>query len=177
MKRIGAVMVRDVVAIDPSASVLDAANRMREANVGLLPIVENGQLRAVLTDRDLVVRALARRADPRATAAIECATREPTTAQPDWDVDEALHVMARDQIGRLPVVDDDGQLVGVVTFGSILLRGEQDREAVDAARHVSRRAARRPETSAAPSPAAPLGRRSDGGPRRPRRARRSARRS
>jgi signal-transduction protein with cAMP-binding, CBS, and nucleotidyltransferase domain len=142
-------MVQDVVTIDPSASVVEAANRMRETNVGMLPIVENGRLRAVLTDRDLVVRAIARQADLTGTRAVECATEQPITAKPDWDIDDALEAMAREQVGRLPVVDDQGRLVGVVTLGSIVLRGDQDKRALETAREVSRRAAKRPQARAA----------------------------
>jgi CBS domain-containing protein len=152
MTKISAVMVQDVVTIDPSASVVEAANRMRETNVGMLPIVEDGQLRAVLTDRDLVVRAIARQVDPTGTRAVECATEQPITAQPDWDIDDALKVMAREQVGRLPVVDDGGQLVGVVTLGSIVLRGDQDKRALEAAREGSRRAAKQSEARAATRP-------------------------
>jgi CBS domain-containing protein len=57
------VMVRDVIAVDPSASLAEAAQLMRQANVGILPVVEDGQVCGVITDRDLVVRALAADAD------------------------------------------------------------------------------------------------------------------
>jgi CBS domain-containing protein len=148
MKKIGDVMVQDLVTIDPSVSVVDAANRMREKNIGMLPILEHGRLRAVLTDRDLVVRAVAQQMDLTGTRAIECATEQPITARPDWDVDEALDVMAREQLGRLPVIDDEGRLVGVVTLASLTLRGGQDTRALDTAKQVSRRAAKRPEARA-----------------------------
>jgi CBS domain-containing protein len=161
MKRIEDVMVRDVVTIDPSASVVDAANRMREANVGMLPIVEEGSLRAVLTDRDLVVRALARGGDPASMRAIECATPEPLAAQPDWDVDDALEVMGREQVGRLPVVDTEGHLVGIVTLGSLILRGGEEGETMAAAKRVSERAAKRPP-SAEDEPTRKAGRRGSG---------------
>jgi CBS domain-containing protein len=144
MKKISDVMVRDVVTIDTSASLVDAANTMRETNVGMLPIVEDGRLRAVLTDRDLVVRAVAEQADLTATRAVECATAEPVSARPDWTVDRALEVMAREQVGRLPVVDDEGRLVGIVTLGSLVLRGQQDARTLETAKQVSRRAAKRP---------------------------------
>jgi CBS domain-containing protein len=144
MKKISDVMVRDLVTIDTSASLVYAANTMRETNVGMLPIVDGDRLRAVLTDRDLVVRAVARQADLTTTRAVECATEQPLTARPDWTVDRALEVMAREQVGRLPVVDDEGRLVGIVTLGSLVLRGQQDTRALETAKQVSRRAAKRP---------------------------------
>jgi CBS-domain-containing membrane protein len=118
----------------------------------MLPIVEDDRLRGVLTDRDLVVRAVAQQMDLTRTRAIECATEQPITAQPDWDVDEALKLMAREQLGRLPIVDDDGRLVGVVTLASLTLRGGQEARALDTAKQVSRRAAKRPEPRSAKRP-------------------------
>ncbi len=141
-------MVGRVVAVEPSASLVDAADKMREANVGMLPIVEDGRVRGVLTDRDLVIRGMARNLDPAATRVVECATEEPVCAEPDWDIDECLQVMAREQVGRLPVVDHERQLVGVVTLSSLVLRGEDERRALQTARRVSQRAAKR-----APEPA------------------------
>lgn len=137
MKKIEDVMVRDVVTIGPSASVADAAKTMRERNVGMLPIITEDGLRGVLTDRDLVVRALARDVDPGSTRAIDCATLEPVAAQPDWDIDDALELMERQQVGRLPVVDDDGRLVGVVTLGSLMLRSGEDGRTMEAAKRLS----------------------------------------
>lgn len=133
------VMVRDVVAIDPSASLTEAAQLMREANIGILPVVEDGQVCGVITDRDLVVRALAVGADLASTPVGECATGDPVVAHPDWDLDQAMDAMARAQIGRLPVIDDDNTLAGMVTLGSLALRSKKDKETLAAAKAVSRR--------------------------------------
>ncbi len=97
------VMVRDVIAIDPSASLAEAAQLMRQANVGILPVVEDGQVCGVITDRDLVVRAIAVGADLTSTPVGECATGDPVVAHPDWNLDQAMDAMARAQIGRLPL--------------------------------------------------------------------------
>ncbi len=136
------VMVRDVVTIDASETLVEAAERMREANVGILPVIQAGALRGVLTDRDLVVRAIAREADPRTTRVGDCATVEPFVAHADWDVDQALELMARHQVGRLPVVDAEGRPIGIVTLSSLALRSRQDDEALSAAKEISRRSAR-----------------------------------
>ena len=135
-------MVKDVVTIEPSASLVDAATKMREANIGMLPITERGMLRAILTDRDVVVRAVSRNADLTTTRVTDCATETPVSARPDWDVEKALEVMARQQVGRLPVVDEDGRLVGIVTLSSLVLRGEKPSGALEAASRVSERAAK-----------------------------------
>jgi len=139
------VMVRDVVAIEPSASLAEAAKLMRQANVGILPVVEDGQVCGVITDRDLVVRALALDADLGSTPVGECATGDPVVAHPDWDLDQAMETMARAKIGRLPVIDDDNQLAGMVTLGSLALRARKDKETLAAAKAVSRRSVKGPE--------------------------------
>jgi CBS domain-containing protein len=148
------VMVHDVVAIDPSASLAEAAQLMREANVGILPVIEDGQVCGVITDRDLVVRALAVGADLTSTPVGECATGDPVVAHPDWSLDQAMDAMARAQIGRLPVIDDDNTLAGMVTLGSLALRSKKDKETLAAAKEVSRRSVKEgdsPRASSTPS--------------------------
>jgi len=141
-RTVGDVMVRGVVTIHPSATLLAAAQVMRDANVGALPIVENGALRGLVTDRDLVVRALARGVDPEATPVRYFESDELIAAQPDWEVEEALHVMRAFQVGRLPVTDTNGQLIGIVTLSSLALRSSQDGKAFEAAKEVARRSSR-----------------------------------
>lgn len=141
-RRVRDVMVRDVVTVDASAPLREAAERMREANVGVLPVLEWGQVRGVITDRDLVVRGLARGVDAATTRVAECMTGPVVRAQPDWDVDEARQVMAERRIGRLPVVDERNRLLGIVTLGSLALRAAEEGETLETAREVSRRSAR-----------------------------------
>jgi CBS domain-containing protein len=145
------VMVRDVVAIDPSASLAEAAQLMQEANVGILPVVEEGQVCGVITDRDLVVRAIAVGADLTATPVGECATGDPVVAHPDWSLDQAMEAMARAQIGRLPVIDDDNTLAGIITLGSLALRAKKDKQTLAAAKEVSRRSVKTMASRRAPS--------------------------
>jgi CBS domain-containing protein len=145
------VMVRDVVAIDPSASLAEAAQLMQEANIGILPVVEEGQVCGVITDRDLVVRAIAVGADLTSTPVGECATGDPVVAHPDWSLDRAMEAMARAQIGRLPVIDDDNALTGIVTLGSLALRAKKDKQTLAAAKEVSRRSVKAMASRRAPS--------------------------
>ena len=98
------VMVQRVVTVEPSTSLAEAAKRMREANVGILPVVEDSEVRGVITDRDVVVRAIAADADLTNMLVSECASTDPIVANPEWDVDQAMETMARAQVGRLPVV-------------------------------------------------------------------------
>jgi CBS domain-containing protein len=118
MTQVGDIMVAAVETIDADASVADAARRMRDANVGALPVVDGqgGRLVGIVTDRDLVIRGLAADVDPRALRVRDCATAAPFTVQADWELDDAATLMARHRIGRLPVVDDHHRPVGIVTF-------------------------------------------------------------
>ena len=141
-KTVRDVMVSDVVTIDPSASLTRAAQTMEQANVGMLPVVEDGRVRGVITDRDIVVRAVARSADPAATQVGDCLTADVVCAQPQWTTDEAMQAMARSQVGRLPVVDDENRLVGVVTLSSMAFRAPEKAETLETAQEVSRRSAR-----------------------------------
>ena len=136
------VMVEDVLTVDASASIAEAAQRMRDGNVGVLPVVEDGRLRGIVTDRDLVIRAVAVAADPSTTRVGDCATWDTVCARADSPLDEVREVMAECQIGRLPVVDHDNRIIGIVTLSSLALRSRERGEALQTAQEVSRRSAR-----------------------------------
>lgn len=136
------VMIDEVLTIEASATLLDAARRMRDANIGMLPVMDNGELRGVITDRDLVVRAMSRDARASEVKVSDCLSEPARYAEPDWEIDDAMVEMARQHVGRLPVVDNDGVIVGVVTLSSLALRSPRHRETLETAREVSRRSAR-----------------------------------
>jgi CBS domain-containing protein len=136
------VMAQDVETIEASAPVTEAAQKMRDANVGVLPVVEGGRLRGIVTDRDLVIRGMARGTDPFSIKIGELATRDFVAARPDWPQERAMDAMTRHHIGRLPVVDEHDRVIGIVTLGSLALRSSDDARTLDTAREVSRRAAR-----------------------------------
>jgi CBS domain-containing protein len=141
-KEVQQVMVRDVETVPSSATLAEAAQLMRDRNVGILPIVEEGAVAGVVTDRDLVVRALAEGANPTLTVVGEVASVDPLFARPDTPVDRAMEVMAAYQVGRLPVVDYDNRLVGIVTLSSLALRSHEEAETLHTAQEVARRSAR-----------------------------------
>jgi CBS domain-containing protein len=137
------VMITDVHTIEPGATVVEAAEYMRQKNVGVLPVVEDGEIVGVITDRDLVVRALAQHERDLTTMRVrDCATKNPILAKASWTPERALLIMADQQIGRLPVVDDQGHLVGMVTLSSLALRSRKPDETLAAAKQVSLRSAR-----------------------------------
>jgi CBS domain-containing protein len=140
--RIKDVMIPDVVTIDATATLAEAAGVMREANVGMLPVTDGENLIGVVTDRDLVIRGMAQDVKPSSVQVSECMSTNVIAVPPDAPVEGAMEIMAREQIGRLPVIDADGKLIGVVTLSSLALRSPQQENTLEAAQEVSRRSAR-----------------------------------
>jgi CBS domain-containing protein len=117
--------VRDAMTVNPrsigsSASVVEAARLMREEHIGSLPITDDEKLVGMITDRDITTRVVAEGADPNATSVEDVYSRDLISVGPDQDLDEALQLMARHQVRRLPVVEND-RLVGIVAQADIAL--------------------------------------------------------
>ena len=111
--------IRDVMTPDPKSlgsggNAIEAARLMRDEDTGIIPIVEGDKLIGTVTDRDIALRVVAEGKDPETTTVGEIASRELVTIDPQQDLDEALRLMARHQVRRLPVVEEDGKLVGIV---------------------------------------------------------------
>ena len=121
------VMVEEVLTIESTATMLEAAERMRDANIGMLPVMEDGVLRGVVTDRDLVVRGMGRDMRPSEVQVVDCITEPARYAEPEWSLDDAMVEMARQHVGRLPVIDAAGKITGVVTLSSLALRSSRAR--------------------------------------------------
>ena len=120
-----ALKVRDTMtgsprSIDASASVVEAAQLMREGHIGSLPITDDEQLVGMITDRDITTRVVAEAADHTKTSVGDVSSRDLVTVEPDEDLDDALQLMARHQVRRLPVVEN-GRLVGIVAQADIAL--------------------------------------------------------
>jgi CBS domain-containing protein len=118
--------VRDVMTTRPRAVSADTplsqvADLMATEDVGAVPIVDGDRLIGMVTDRDIVVRVVAKGKDPRGMRAVEASSQELVTVGPDQDLDEALRLMASHQVRRLPVIDDEERLVGVVSQADVAL--------------------------------------------------------
>jgi CBS domain-containing protein len=118
-KRIHEAMTSNPCAIEADRSVAYAAKMMKQEDVGIAPVVEHGRLVGVLTDRDIAVRVVAEGKDPDSVAVKDVASENVVTVDPRQDLDEALRLMARYQVRRLPVVEEDGRLVGVVAQADV----------------------------------------------------------
>ena len=122
--------VRDVMTPNPAcvgadSSVLDAARLMREKDIGDVIVMDRDRLCGILTDRDIVVRALAQGADPARTKAGDVCSRDLATVKPNASVGQVVHMMRSKAIRRMPVVEDGGQVVGIVSIGDLAV--ERDR--------------------------------------------------
>ena len=118
-KSVKDVMTSNPCAIDADKPVAYAAEMMKKEDVGIAPIVEGDRLVGTLTDRDIVVRVVADGRDPQQVKVRDVASRDLVTVDPQQGLDEALRLMARHQVRRLPVVEEDGRLVGVVAQADV----------------------------------------------------------
>jgi CBS domain-containing protein len=121
------IMTREVEVIRPEASVRDAAAKMKDLDVGAIPVCDGQKLQGVLTDRDIAVRAVAEGRDSAKTKVAEIMSKDLAYCFEDDQIDEAATVMEMKQIRRLPVLDRNKELVGIVSLGDISVRtGDQD---------------------------------------------------
>jgi CBS domain-containing protein len=123
-KSVRDAMTPSVRTVNPAQSLTEAAEVMKGEDVGSVPVVEEGRLAGILTDRDIVTRAVAERRDPQTVKVDEIASRELVTVEPEQDLDEALALMARHQVRRLPVVEE-GQLVGMLAQADVALEAKE----------------------------------------------------
>jgi CBS domain-containing protein len=118
------VMTSNPCTIDADKSVAYAAKMMRDEDVGLAPIVEGDKLIGKLTDRDIAVRVAAQGRNPDQVKVRDVASKQVVTIDPQQDLDQALRIMAKHQVRRLPVVEKDGRLIGVVAQADIAREGD-----------------------------------------------------
>jgi CBS domain-containing protein len=126
-KTVREVMTSKLCSIDTDKTVAYAAKMMRDEDVGIAPIVEGDRLVGVLTDRDVAVRVVAEGRDPEQVKVTEVASRDLVTLDPQQDLEEALRLMGRHQVRRLPVVEEDGRLVGILAQADVAKKADEAR--------------------------------------------------
>ncbi len=129
-------MSADVQTIGPEDSIEEAAQEMRDGDFGLVPVTEDGQLLGVITDRDIAVRAVAEGRDP-STPVREVMSEGVVCASEDDSVEDAARIMSDHQIRRLPIVDADEQLVGIVSLGDFAVDSADIGPVVEALSDIS----------------------------------------
>ncbi len=123
MSKLKEIMTPQVDTISPDATAEDASTKMKDLNVGAIPVCDEDGLIGMLTDRDLVVRVMAQRRDPKAVRVGEAMTPEVSYCFEDDDVEKAAHVMSQKQIRRLPILSNSKKLVGIVSLGDLAVHG------------------------------------------------------
>jgi CBS domain-containing protein len=118
MPNIREVMTTDPTTLAVSSSITEAARVMRDEDIGDVIVMDDGKLCGIVTDRDIVVRALADKRDPASTKLGDICSRDVTTLSPDDEVGDAVKLMTREALRRLPIVDD-GRPVGIVSLGDL----------------------------------------------------------
>jgi CBS domain-containing protein len=113
------VMTRDVEVIRPDDSIQEAARKMKDLDVGAIPVCDGERLVGMITDRDITIRATAEGRDPSDTTAQETMTSEIYYCFENQNIEDAALLMMEKQIRRLPILDDNKKLVGIVSLGDV----------------------------------------------------------
>jgi CBS domain-containing protein len=123
------VMTKDPVFCQPGDSLTTVANIMKQKDVGSVPVVESGgsrRLVGIITDRDIVVKAIAEGRSPEAATVKDAMTPNPVSCREEDDVDHALKLMKERQVRRMPIVDSAGLLTGIIAQADVATRVNKD---------------------------------------------------
>jgi CBS domain-containing protein len=135
MATVREIMSTDISCCTPLDNAYEAALLMKQQDVGVIPVVENGQLVGLVTDRDLVVRGIAEK-HPGSSKITDLMSTNIVSVSPNDSVEKAAELMAKHQIRRLPVVEN-GQLVGMLSLGDLAVEEQADEQAGIALREIS----------------------------------------
>ena len=130
------IMTTQLVTVAPSATVADAARKMRDADIGNVLVTDDGRPVGIITDRDIAVRVVAEGKDVNQAQVGDFMSTELITGLPDWDVEDAAEILAEEQIRRLPVVEN-GRLMGIVSLGDIAVQLMEEEVTAEALERIS----------------------------------------
>ena len=134
--RCSEIMTRNVKTAAAGSSLGDVAAIMRDGDMGAVPVVDGGKLVGIVTDRDIVVRGVAEGAGP-GTPISNVMTRDLFSVKPDNFVFEAIRLMGDKQVRRLPVIDSNGELKGIIAMADVALETEDEREIAETLEEIS----------------------------------------
>ena len=121
--RLSNIMTGAIQTVAPGASLAEAAKKMASADIGSLPVCDGRRLLGMVTDRDITIRATAEGRDPKTTPVRDCLSPDPAYGLEDQDLKEAAQLMQEKQVRRLPVLNRDKQLVGIVALADLAAEG------------------------------------------------------
>ena len=134
--RCSEIMTRNVKTATAAMTLQEVSALMRDGDMGAVPVVENERLTGIVTDRDIVVRAIANGKGPDSAVA-DVMTRELYTVGPDDFVFEAIRLMGDRQVRRIPVIDSNGELKGIIAMADVALETEDEREIAETLEEIS----------------------------------------
>ena len=130
------IMSQGVEVVSHDALLKEAALKMKTLDVGLMPVCDGSKLQGILTDRDITIRATAEGHDPLKTKVSEIMSKDVAYCFEDQDIDEAMKIMEARQIRRLPILNREKRLVGIVSLGDIALHAPK-KEAGETLKEIS----------------------------------------
>ena len=131
------ILTKDPQVVRPDAMISEAAKMMKQHDIGMLPVCDGHRLVGSITDRDLAIRAIAEGRNPLSTKVSDIMTPNVFWCYDDQDLEEAAQIMEEKQIRRLPIVNREKRLVGIVSLGDFALRSQNDRLAEEVLECVS----------------------------------------
>jgi CBS domain-containing protein len=140
MKKCDAVMTKDPVCCLPSDMVAEVARLMKRENIGPIPVIENEETRklvGIVTDRDLALKIVAEGRDAKSTKVETVMTRKVVTCRADDDLQIALDAMSKHQLRRIPIVDTDNKILGIISQADVATRIDQPEKTAEMVKEIS----------------------------------------
>ena len=120
------IMTKGASHVSPETSVKEAARKMEQGDIGALPVYDGKNLVGLLTDRDIVVRSTSKGDNPEDGKVGSIMTKDPGACRPEESLEEVAGRMKKDRVRRMPVVDADNKIIGMVSMADIILKGRKD---------------------------------------------------
>jgi len=132
------IMTKEIKACHPESTIKEAVQLMKQLNCGVMPVVDrNNVLQGIITDRDIVFYTVLNDKEPETTYLSEFMTKKVITCHANDNLDTAIHKMSKNQIRRIPIIDDENKLVGLITLGDIAVKSHEEHETFEALEHIS----------------------------------------
>lgn len=132
------IMTKEIKACHSESTVKEAVQLMKQLNCGVMPVVDkNNVLQGIVTDRDIVFYTILNDKEPELTFLSEFMTKNVITCHADDNLDTAIHKMSKYQVRRIPIVDDNHKLLGLITLGDVAVKAKEEHETFEAFEHIS----------------------------------------
>lgn len=132
------IMTKNIKACHPESSIKEAVQLMKQLNCGVIPVVDDDNvLLGIVTDRDIVMYTVLNDKEPELTFLREFMTTPVFTCNANDDLDTAIHKMIKHQVRRIPIVDNNHKLLGLISLGDVAVKAKEEHETFEALEHIS----------------------------------------